>query len=181
LAKEKQRLDIELFRRGLAPSREKARAIIMAGEVQVNGEMRDKPGTKINVDDDIIVKARPRFVSRGGEKLAGALKDFNFDASGLVCADVGASTGGFTDCLLQNCCCTLFVEIEILDSVTGDSNGFGFVDIHYYLQYLNKGKPVKRHPAGDEGGDEFGIIMPKNSDWAPVLAEFFNSGFLDKG
>ena len=99
---QKQRLDIVLHKRGLAPSREKARAMIMAGEVKVNEILVDKPGTKIKLDDSIIVKEKPRFVSRGGEKLAGALRDFNFSAEGLICADVGASTGGFTDCLLQN-------------------------------------------------------------------------------
>lgn len=99
---EKQRLDIELFQRGLAPSREKARGMIMAGEVLVNGEMRDKPGLRITEDDVVTVKSKPQFVSRGGEKLAGALEDFAFDVVGMICADVGASTGGFTDCLLQN-------------------------------------------------------------------------------
>ena len=99
---EKQRLDIELFQRGFAPSREKARGMIMAGEVLVNGEMKDKPGLRITDDDVLTVKSKPQFVSRGGEKLAGALEDFVFEVSGLICADVGASTGGFTDCLLQN-------------------------------------------------------------------------------
>ena len=99
---EKQRLDIELYQRGLAPSREKARGMIMAGEVLVNGEMKDKPGLRITNEDVLTVKSKPQFVSRGGEKLAGALEDFAFDVSGLICADVGASTGGFTDCLLQN-------------------------------------------------------------------------------
>jgi 23S rRNA (cytidine1920-2'-O)/16S rRNA (cytidine1409-2'-O)-methyltransferase len=99
---EKLRLDIALHLRGLAPSREKARGMIMAGEVLVNGSRIDKPGTRVGPDDDISVKARPRFVSRGGEKLAGALHDFDFAVTGRICADVGASTGGFTDCLLQN-------------------------------------------------------------------------------
>lgn len=98
---EKVRLDIALHLRGLAPSREKARGMIMAGEVLVNGDRVDKPGTRVSAADDITVKAKPRFVSRGGEKLAGALLDFAFDVTGRVCADVGASTGGFTDCLLQ--------------------------------------------------------------------------------
>lgn len=99
---EKQRLDLALFQRGLAPSREKARAMIMAGEVLVNGQVVDKPGTSIAVGAELTVKSRPRYVSRGGEKLAGALRDFHFDVAGRICADVGASTGGFTDCLLQH-------------------------------------------------------------------------------
>ncbi|MCU0496962.1 MAG: TlyA family RNA methyltransferase [Anaerolineae bacterium] len=98
---EKIRLDIALHQAGLAPSREKARAMIMAGEVSVNGLRIDKPGTRIDSTANLTVRAKPRFVSRGGEKLAGALEDFNFDVTDLICADVGASTGGFTDCLLQ--------------------------------------------------------------------------------
>lgn len=101
-AQDKQRLDVAVHQRGLAPSREKARGMIMAGEVMVNGEMVDKPGVRVKEADDLTVKAKPRFVSRGGEKLAGALVDFDFDVTGRICADVGASTGGFTDCLLQN-------------------------------------------------------------------------------
>lgn len=98
----KQRLDMLLVERGLAPSREKARAMIMAGEVLVNGQLSEKPGTQVQVSADVTIKNKPRFVSRGGEKLAWALEYFHFDASEKVCADVGASTGGFTDCLLQN-------------------------------------------------------------------------------
>lgn len=99
---EKQRLDILITERGEADSREKARAMIMAGEVLVDGKQIDKPGTKVAADAEIVVKAKPRFVSRGGEKLAGALDAFPVNVSGRICADVGASTGGFTDCLLQN-------------------------------------------------------------------------------
>jgi 23S rRNA (cytidine1920-2'-O)/16S rRNA (cytidine1409-2'-O)-methyltransferase len=99
---EKQRLDIALHERGLAPSREKARAMIMAGEVSVDGHMVDKPGTRISLTNELTVKSKPRFVSRGGDKLAGALVDFKFDVAGKICADVGASTGGFTDCLVQH-------------------------------------------------------------------------------
>lgn len=98
----KQRLDAAVYERGLAPSREKARGMVMAQEVFVNGKIIDKPGARVKPNDDITLKSKPRFVSRGGEKLAGALGDFRFDPSGKICADVGASTGGFTDCLLQN-------------------------------------------------------------------------------
>jgi 23S rRNA (cytidine1920-2'-O)/16S rRNA (cytidine1409-2'-O)-methyltransferase len=98
----KQRLDILLHERGLAPSREKARAMIMAGEVSIAGQIADKPGTKFDITAELVVRAKPRFVSRGGEKLAAALADFKMNVSGRICADVGASTGGFTDCLLQN-------------------------------------------------------------------------------
>ncbi len=97
----KQRLDILVHERGMAPSREKARALIMAGQVIVNGRISDKPGTPVSEDADIVLAAAPRFVSRGGEKLAAALDDFPIDVKGRIAADVGASTGGFTDCLLQ--------------------------------------------------------------------------------
>ncbi len=98
---EKQRLDLLLVERGLAESRAKAQGLIMAREVTVNGDIIDKPGTRFADSVAIILKSKPPYVSRGGEKLAGALRDFAYDVTGLICADVGASTGGFTDCLLQ--------------------------------------------------------------------------------
>jgi 23S rRNA (cytidine1920-2'-O)/16S rRNA (cytidine1409-2'-O)-methyltransferase len=104
----KRRLDIAIFERGLAASREKARGMIMAAEVKVNGVIQDKPGYRITPSDVITLKAKPRFVSRGGEKLEGALHDFDFSVAGLICADIGASTGGFTDCLLQNGAAKIF-------------------------------------------------------------------------
>ncbi|MCZ2095011.1 MAG: TlyA family RNA methyltransferase [Chloroflexota bacterium] len=97
----KVRLDVLLAERGLAPSREAARRMIMAGEVRVAGDVHDKPGMRVPDDAPLEVKQAARFVSRGGEKLAGALAAFPVQVSGRVCADVGASTGGFTDCLLQ--------------------------------------------------------------------------------
>ncbi len=99
---DKQRLDILLHERGLAESRAKAQGMIMAGEVSVNQVMVDKPGTRFAPDVTITVKAMPLYVSRGGDKLAGALQTFQFDVTGRICVDVGASTGGFTDCLLQH-------------------------------------------------------------------------------
>jgi len=96
-----ERLDILLHQRNLAPSREKARGMIMAGEVTVNGVMTDKPGTRFALTAEITLKEKQRFVSRGGEKLEGAFKHFPITVEGRICADVGSSTGGFTDCLLQ--------------------------------------------------------------------------------
>lgn len=96
-----ERLDIEVNRRGLAVSLEKARAMIMAGEILVNGNLSDKPGMRVPIASEITVKQKPRFVSRGGEKLDAALETFPVPVRDAVCADVGASTGGFTDCLLQ--------------------------------------------------------------------------------
>ncbi|HEY76164.1 MAG TPA: TlyA family RNA methyltransferase [Thermoflexia bacterium] len=97
----KKRLDRLLVERGLAESRARAQRLIMAGEVRVAGEVVDKPGRQVPVDAPVEVVARPRFVSRGGEKLEAALDRFGLDVRGWVVADVGASTGGFTDCLLQ--------------------------------------------------------------------------------
>ena len=98
---EKLRLDRLLVERQLAPTRSKAAAMIMAGEVQVNGRLVDKPGSGVRADARLTVKAKPRYVGRGGLKLEAALDAFELDPAGKVCADVGASTGGFTDCLLQ--------------------------------------------------------------------------------
>ncbi len=90
-----------LVERGLMPSREKARAAVLAGQVLVDGQPVTKPGQLVDEGASLSVTTRPRFVSRGGEKLAGALAAFGLDVSGRVALDAGASTGGFTDCLLQ--------------------------------------------------------------------------------
>jgi 23S rRNA (cytidine1920-2'-O)/16S rRNA (cytidine1409-2'-O)-methyltransferase len=98
----KTRLDILLTERGLVESRAKAQALIMAGQVRVNGQTALKAGAAISAESTLTVDAGPRFVSRGGEKLDAALDAFAIDVRDLVCVDVGASTGGFTDCLLQH-------------------------------------------------------------------------------
>jgi 23S rRNA (cytidine1920-2'-O)/16S rRNA (cytidine1409-2'-O)-methyltransferase len=95
------RLDQLLATRGLYASREQARRAVMAGEVRVAGQVVDKPGAAVADDATVEVAARPPYVSRGGLKLAAALDRFAVDVAGWVCLDVGASTGGFTDCLLQ--------------------------------------------------------------------------------
>jgi len=97
----KNRLDRLLVDRGLAESREKAQALIMAGEVRVNGQKAAKPGQPVDGDAALEVLARPPFVSRGGLKLAAALRHFAIHVAGKVCLDIGSSTGGFTDALLQ--------------------------------------------------------------------------------
>ncbi len=98
----KVRLDQLIFDRGLCDSREMAKRLVLAGEVQVEGLHGNlKPGQKIADDLEIEVKSRPRYVGRGGLKMEGALKSFPIDPSGRVALDAGASTGGFTDCLLQ--------------------------------------------------------------------------------
>ncbi len=105
MAASKERLDVALVRRGLAPSRERARALIMAGQVYVGDRMLDKPGTLIPLDADCHLAQAPaelKYVSRGGLKLEKALATFQLSPEGLVALDVGASTGGFTHCLLEH-------------------------------------------------------------------------------
>lgn len=97
----KVRLDKLLLHKNLTSSRQKAQALIGAGQVKINGQVMDKVGSQVADDCHIEIKKRCPYVSRGGFKLAGGLDFFHIDPIGLVCADVGASTGGFTDCLLQ--------------------------------------------------------------------------------
>jgi len=96
-----ERLDVALVERGLCESREQARRLILAGEVRVNGHCVDKASRKVLADNALEIMQRPRFVSRGGLKLEAALNAFEINPAGWVCADIGSSTGGFTDCLLQ--------------------------------------------------------------------------------
>lgn len=99
----KKRLDVLMVDKGLAPSRQRARALIMAGKVLVDTLRVDKTGTQIHIDSNITVKGEVLpYVSRGGIKLAAALKETEISVLKFTCMDVGASTGGFTDCLLQN-------------------------------------------------------------------------------
>ena len=100
--KHKERLDVLLVVRGLAESRSRAQAVIMAGEVYVNGQKADKAGMDVPLEAEVEVRGNVcPYVSRGGLKLEKALRDFGVDPTGYVCSDSGASTGGFTDCLLQ--------------------------------------------------------------------------------
>lgn len=101
-SKNRERLDRAILERGLAETREKSQALIMAGEVLVDGQKATKAGQLVSPETAIVILARLRYVSRGGLKLEGALQAFHIDVQGLAVADFGASTGGFTDCLLQN-------------------------------------------------------------------------------
>ncbi len=98
----KQRLDVLVTQLGLCDSREQAQRLILAGEVSVKGQVITKAGTKVDDSLPITVKNKPRYVSRGGLKMEGALLAFPVPAEGKVCLDIGSSTGGFTDCLLQH-------------------------------------------------------------------------------
>jgi len=97
----RERLDQALVVQGLAATRSQARAMVLAGAVEVNGARQLRAGFPINSSDVLSLTSKPRYVSRGGVKLAHALTTFNVSADGVVAADIGASTGGFTDCLLQ--------------------------------------------------------------------------------
>jgi 23S rRNA (cytidine1920-2'-O)/16S rRNA (cytidine1409-2'-O)-methyltransferase len=97
----KVRLDVMLAERGLAESREKAQALVLAGEVLVDGVKARKPGQSVSAEADLKVLQRPLYVGRGGLKLEAAIDRFHIQVAGRVCLDIGASTGGFTDCLLQ--------------------------------------------------------------------------------
>ncbi|MGH9746586.1 MAG: TlyA family RNA methyltransferase [Candidatus Acidiferrales bacterium] len=99
----KSRLDVLLVARGLAPSRERAQALLLAGQVRVNGERMEKPGSQVSTEARIELAGDGlRYASRGGLKLEGALEDFALAPNEKICLDVGSSTGGFTDCLLQH-------------------------------------------------------------------------------
>ncbi|MDD6813220.1 MAG: TlyA family RNA methyltransferase [Akkermansia muciniphila] len=98
----KQRLDVLIVSRGLCDSREQAQRLILAGEVTVRDQVITKPGTKVDDTLPVTLKSKPKYVSRGGLKLEGALQAFPVSVQGKVCLDIGSSTGGFTDCLLQN-------------------------------------------------------------------------------
>lgn len=101
-AMQKVRVDILLVERGLAESRHQAQRLVMAGQVRANGQVVSQPSTSVTADATLTVDQGLPFVSRGGEKLQAALEAYALDPAGKVCADVGASTGGFTDCLLQH-------------------------------------------------------------------------------
>lgn len=118
--KDKVRLDKLLVDRNLVKSRQQAQALIMAGEVFVNDQKADKAGRTLPADADVEVRSKAKpYSSRGGLKLEGALAEFNLEMTGLICLDVGQSTGGFTDCLLQ----------KGAAKVTGVDVGYGQVDL----------------------------------------------------
>jgi 23S rRNA (cytidine1920-2'-O)/16S rRNA (cytidine1409-2'-O)-methyltransferase len=99
----KTRLDVLIFERGLVPSRERAQALLLAGSVLVNGQKMEKPGSQVASDARVeLIGESPKYVGRGGVKLEGALRDFGVAPIGQISLDVGSSTGGFTDCLLQH-------------------------------------------------------------------------------
>ena len=144
----RSRLDLLLVERGLAASRERAQALLLAGQVRVNGVAATKAGTPVAADARIeVVGESPRYASRGGLKLEGALEDFGVSASDKVCLDIGSSNGGFTDCLLQHGArkvYTVDVTIDQLDwKLRQDSR---VVTVERNARYLRKtdiGEPAE--------------------------------------
>jgi 23S rRNA (cytidine1920-2'-O)/16S rRNA (cytidine1409-2'-O)-methyltransferase len=111
----RNRLDLLIVERGLVESREKARALILAGQVLVDGQKADKAGSNVDLQAKIELLAQPRYVGRGGLKLEAALDHFGIAVTGKICLDVGSSTGGFTDCLLQRAAARVYA----IDAGTG--------------------------------------------------------------
>jgi 23S rRNA (cytidine1920-2'-O)/16S rRNA (cytidine1409-2'-O)-methyltransferase len=177
-----ERLDVELNERGIVESRSLAQRLVMEGKVRVNGQVVLKPSIKIKPDDVVTLEEKPRFVSRGGEKLLAALESFGILPLGWVCADVGASTGGFTDCLLQHGAAKVFaidVGYGILHwkmrqdprVVSMERTNARFVDglpepvklITIDASFISLGilLPVVKDWFGPEGGQVVALIKPQ--------------------
>jgi 23S rRNA (cytidine1920-2'-O)/16S rRNA (cytidine1409-2'-O)-methyltransferase len=149
-----------LVDRGLAESRNRAQRLVMAGEVRVDGEMIHKSSTQVAENAKIEVKQHPKYVSRGGKKLAAAIEAFDVNVSGKVCADVGASTGGFTDCLLQNGAARVFA-IDV---------GYGL--LHWKLRNDPRVVVMERTNA------RYLDTLPESIDLATIDASFISLALL---
>ncbi len=146
----KERLDQLMVSRGLSPSREKARAAVLAGEVEVDGRRVMKSGEAVSVDSSVSVLQPPRYVSRGGEKLEGAIADLQVDVRGMVALDSGASTGGFTDCLLQHGVSHVVAVDVGYGQLAWQLRQDGRVTVieRQNLRYLDRGKLAELLPGG---------------------------------
>ena len=180
---EKFRLDMLMVERGLAESRTLAQRLIMAGQVRVNDQVQLKPATKVIATDEITVEMPPRFVSRGGEKLLGALDAFQLThLDGLICADVGSSTGGFTDCLLQHGAAKVYAvdvgygimhwklrndpRVVLMErtnarNVTGFPEPVELVTMDASFISLRILLPVVKHWFSEQGGQVVALIKPQ--------------------
>ena len=126
----KKRADVLLYEKGLASSREKAKRVIMSGSVYIGSRRIDKPGENVDEEDEIYIKNNPlKYVSRGGLKLDKAIEHFDLNLKDAVCMDIGASTGGFTDCMLQN------EKVLVMDRT--NIRNVGFADIGEYLDFIS--------------------------------------------
>lgn len=153
----KERADLLVVEQGLAPSREKARALILAGQVFAGDRRIEKAGEAVPVEAALRVKGDDlRYVSRGGLKLEGALADFGLDPAGIVAADFGASTGGFTDCLLQRGACRV-IAIDV---------GYGQLD--HKLRTDERVVVMERTNARHLKAED----LPEQVDWVVIDASF---------
>lgn len=148
----KERLDVLVVERGLAETRTKAQALILAGQVVVDDQRVDKPGTRVPLEAELRLKGEVLpFVSRGGLKLEAALKQFSIDVRGAICADIGASTGGFTDCLLQRGA----VKVHAID--------VGYGQLHEKLRkdarVISRERVNARHLTDDELPELVSVIV----------------------
>jgi 23S rRNA (cytidine1920-2'-O)/16S rRNA (cytidine1409-2'-O)-methyltransferase len=148
----KERLDVLVHERGLADSRTRAQALILAGVVVVDDQRVDKPGTRVSTEAEIRLKGEVLpYVSRGGLKLKGALDAFSIDVRGAVCADIGASTGGFTDCLLQEGA----VRVHAID--------VGYGQLHEKLRkdprVISRERVNARHLTDDELPEPVSVVV----------------------
>lgn len=178
----KARVDVLLVERGLADSRSLAQRLVMAGQVRANGQVVVKPSVSYPLDVVLEVDLGPPFVSRGGEKLAGAMAAFGLDLNGLVCADIGASTGGFTDCMLQNGASKVYAidvgngilhwklrqdaRVEVMEGVNARNvaslpEPVQFVSADASFISLKILLPVFKHWYPEEGGTAVVLIKPQ--------------------
>jgi 23S rRNA (cytidine1920-2'-O)/16S rRNA (cytidine1409-2'-O)-methyltransferase len=170
----KTRLDHLLVERGLVPTRSRAQALLLAGQVRVghgDAARRDRrPGEQVPIDIEIELDSAPRFVSRGGEKLAGALDAFGVDPAGRVCLDVGASTGGFTDCLLQRGAARVYAldvgRGQLAESLRQDGRVVGMERTH----------AARLDPAADEP-----LVLPEQASLVVADVSFISLTRLLRG
>lgn len=158
----KRRLDIELVERELVETRSRAKALIMAGEVFVDGARCDKAGTLVAPDASIEVRAGLKYVSRGGLKLEAALEAFEFDCDGLVVLDVGASTGGFTDCVLQRGAARVYA-VDV-----------GYGQLAWKLRSDERVVPIERTNIRHMPAD----ALPEKCDLAVIDCSFISLGLV---
>ena len=171
-----KRLDLLLVERGLAESRQKAQALILAGEVRVNGQRADKPGAAISADAHIEIVARsPRYPSRAGEKLEGALSDFAVEPADRICLDAGSSTGGFTGCLLQHGAAKVYaLDVTVSQLAWQLQRNPRVVPVEMNVRYL-KPENLPEHPSlitADLSFISLAKVLPALASVAQENAEF---------
>jgi len=179
---EKERIDVLLVERGLVESRSLAQRLVMAGQVRANGQLIPKPSMQVAKDVELAVEHGPQFVSRGGEKLDEAFDVFSLDVSGQVCVDVGASTGGFTDCLLQHGAAKVYAidvgkgilhwkirqdpRVVVMEATNARHveelpESVSFVTVDAYFISLKILLPVIKNWFGDGGGRVLALVKPQ--------------------